>query len=358
MKEIMDGNIVVRQHVKFSEYADGFFDWEGTYVKRARTRQRKTSRKLGLTNMGHTHADKMNAFLKNHLIPYFGDKRLSRFTSEDIEQWIDYMLETPRRELPAYKDSEDERRLSPRTINHMLICLRHVFGQAKREGLVVKNPCTEVGFTIEDSSERGVLTPEETLKLIESPGNWPNPRDYLIAKVSALTGMRQMEVVALRRRHILKDTKVEESWEMGYGLKEPKSRAGKRPLPIARSLREELLEFMKSSPFKREDDFVFYSADRSKPYTNNRGILDSFYDALEAIKISEAERKERNLVFHSLRHHANTYLRLAGIPDFLIQAYIGHSSTAMTDHYTHIRDEDFQPIIDAQEPLLANRKAG
>lgn len=47
-----------------------------------------------------------------------------------------------------------------------------------------------------------------------------------------------------------------------------------------------------------------------------------------------------------------------GIPDFLIQAYIGHSSTAMTDHYTHIRDEDFQPIIDAQERLLANRKAG
>jgi integrase len=363
MKEIMDSNVVVRENVKFSEYADGFFDWEGTYVKRARTRQRKSSRKLGLTNMGHTHADKMNAFLKNHLIPYFGDKRLSNFTSEDIEQWIDYMLETPRCELPACKKpdkkpSKDERPLSPRSINHMLICLRHVFGQAKRDGLVASNPCTDVGFTIEDSAERGVLTPEETLKLIESPANWPNSRDYLIAKVSALTGMRQMEVVALRRRHIIKDTKVEESWEMKYGLKEPKSRAGKRPLPIAPSLRSELLEFMKESPFKREDDFVFYSADRSKPYTNNRGILDSFYDALEAIEISETEREERHLVFHSLRHYANTYMRLAGIPDFLIQAYIGHSSTAMTDHYTHIRDEDFQPIIDAQERLLANRKAG
>ncbi len=367
MKEIMDGNVVVRENVKFSEYADGFFDWEGTYVKRARTGQRKSSRKLGLTNMGHTHADKMNAFLKNHLIPYFGDKRLSSFTSEDIEQWIDYMLETPRCDLPAYKDKgakysgddrpKDERPLSPRSINHMLICLRHVFGQAKREGLVASNPCLEVGFTIEDGPERGVLTPDETLKLIEGPENWPNPRDYLIAKVSALTGMRQMEVVALRRRHIIKDTKVEESWEMGYGLKEPKSRAGKRPLPIAPLLREELLEFMKSSPFKREDDFIFYSGDRSKPYTNNRGILDSFYDALEAIEISEAERKKRRLVFHSLRHYANTYMRLAGIPDFLIQAYIGHSSTAMTDHYTHIRDEDFQPIIDAQERLLANRKA-
>ena len=145
---------------------------------------------------------------------------------------------------------------------------------------------------------------------------------------------------------------------MGYGLKEPKSRVGKRPLPIAPSLREELLEFMTSSPFKKDDDFVFFSADRTKPYTNNRGILDSFYKALKAIDISEDERKERNLVFHSLRHYANTYMRLAGIPDFLIQAYIGHSSTAMTDLYTHIRDEDFQPIIDAQERLLANRKAG
>lgn len=145
---------------------------------------------------------------------------------------------------------------------------------------------------------------------------------------------------------------------MGYGLKEPKSRAGKRQLPIAPSLREELLEFMKRSPFKKDDDFVFYSADRSKPYTTNRGILDSFYDALKAIEISEDERKDGNLVFHSLRHYANTYMRLAGLPDYLIQAYIGHSSTAMTDHYTEIRDEGFQPIIDAQERLLANRRAG
>ena len=131
-----------------------------------------------------------------------------------------------------------------------------------------------------------------------------------------------------------------------------------RKLPIAPSLREEILEFMKNSPYKRDDDFVFYTADRNKPYTNNKAILDSFYDALKAIGIPEVERKKRNLVFHSLRHYANTYLRFAGIPDFLIQAYIGHSSTAMTDHYTHISDEDFQPIIDAQERLLANREAG
>ncbi|MFW5843049.1 MAG: tyrosine-type recombinase/integrase [Spirochaetota bacterium] len=103
-----------------------------------------------------------------------------------------------------------------------------------------------------------------------------------------------------------------------------------------------------SSPFKKDDDFVFYSADGSKPYTNNRGILDSFYDALKAIEISENERKERNLVFHSLRHSASTSMRFGGMPDFLIQAYIGHSSTAMTDPYPHIRDEDSLPIIGAQ----------
>jgi integrase len=351
MKEIMDGKVVVRQNVKFSEYADGFFDWDGTYVKRARTRQRRTSRKLGLTNMGHTHADKMNAFLKNHLIPHFGDKRLSSFTSEDIEQWIDHMLETPRKE-------KDDRPLSPRSINHMLVCLRHVFGQAKRDGLVAINPCADVGFAIENSKQRGILTEEETRKLIDSPWAWPNTRDYLIAKISALTGMRQMEVVALKRKHILGKSAVEHSWEMGYGLKEPKSRAGLRTLPIAPSLREEILESMKSSPYKHDGDFVFYSADRDKPYTNNKGILDSFYEALTAIGISEVERTKRNLVFHSLRHYANTYLRFAGVPDFLIQAYIGHSSTAMTDHYTHVSDEDFQPIIDAQERLLAKREAG
>ena len=106
----------------------------------------------------------------------------------------------------------------------MLICLRHVFGQAKQEELIATNPCANVGFAIENSKQRGILTEEETRLLIDSAEVWPNTRDYLIAKISALTGMRQMEVVALKRKHILGKSAVLTILENGLrieGAKEP-----------------------------------------------------------------------------------------------------------------------------------------
>ncbi len=82
-----------------------------------------------------------------------------------------------------------------------------------------------------------------------------------------------------------------------------------------------------------------YSAERNKPYTKNRGILNSFHDALEAIEISEAERKVRNLVFHSLRHYANTYLSVERFSvvegrfvSLLVRVFIGRPLCPVWSH--------------------------
>ena len=70
---------------------------------------------------------------------------------------------------------------------------------------------------------------------------------------------------------------------------------------------------------------------------------------LNMIGISEAERTKRNIVLHSLRHSFNTRMRNRGIPDFLIQAYMGHSSPVMTDNYTDVTMASFDDVVKVQE---------
>jgi integrase len=72
---------------------------------------------------------------------------------------------------------------------------------------------------------------------------------------------------------------------------------------------------------------------------------------MNAIGISEPERKKRNIVFHSLRHSFNTIMRNQGIPDFIIQAYMGHSSPVMTDNYTDVVMTSFDDVVKFQERM-------
>ena len=67
------------------------------------------------------------------------------------------------------------------------------------------------------------------------------------------------------------------------------------------------------------------------------------------IGITEHERVERNLIFHSWRHFFNTYLRSRGVPDAKIQAITGHRTQELTEHYTKFGLEHYKDVYDAQD---------
>lgn len=71
---------------------------------------------------------------------------------------------------------------------------------------------------------------------------------------------------------------------------------------------------------------------------------DGFFEALRRIGVSEEERRERNIDFYSLRHFCATYL--ANMTDMRnVQAILGHTTPAMTQHYAdHMTDEHFNSI--------------
>ena len=83
-------------------------------------------------------------------------------------------------------------------------------------------------------------------------------------------------------------------------------------------LSDELRKWMKESLFQDPEDFVFYTPIRELPYFDNSSVNRALYDRMKAIGISDDERTDRNIVFHSPRHSFNTRLRNKGILDFLI----------------------------------------
>lgn len=194
------------------------------------------------------------------------------------------------------------------------------------------------------------MTDEEGTKLFADPSAWKDPRHYWICRLSYELGMRFGEVVAMKRKYVENGwINVVHSWGVKEGLKEPRTKKSKRRLKVSKQLTAELKKWMKESPFQGPEDFVFYTPIRELPYFDNSSVNRALYDRMKAIGITEKERNKGNIVFHSLRHSFNTRLRNQGVPDFLIQAYVGHSSPVMTDNYTDVMMASFDDVVKIQD---------
>jgi integrase len=90
----------------------------------------------------------------------------------------------------------------------------------------------------------------------------------------------------------------------------------------------------------RLDNLIFTGDSQDKPYANEQ-IEKDFKKALRSIGITEEERKERGIVFHSWRHYCAK--NLAEVTNRAIgMAILGHKTSRMFDHYaSHVDQETF-----------------
>ena len=77
---------------------------------------------------------------------------------------------------------------------------------------------------------------------------------------------------------------------------------------------------------------------------------DGFYEAMAEIGISEEQRKERNIVFHSLRHFCATILSQRTDMK-TVQAILGHRSEKMSIHYS---DHDTEEKLSNIKNIMQN----
>jgi integrase len=184
------------------------------------------------------------------------------------------------------------------------------------------------------------------------------PTPYkVMAKLSAATGMRQGEIIALRWGAVDLEKRVisvRESYVQGLGFQEPKSADSNREVILTPKVVEMLKTWKKESGhLPLAEALVFVGAGRDGQVVDTT-LRRALYDAMTEAKISRLWKhghKQRD--FHSFRH---TFVSLAigqGIGLEWIAEQLGHSSIAITERvYKHFLTEARQAQATALDAAL------
>jgi integrase len=154
--------------------------------------------------------------LNVHLIPAFGERRLSDISREAIQAFLTAKL----------RDG-----LSWETVHHFRCALSKVLGTAEEWGYIADNPARKTRLPRRDyKPERSILTPEQIRRLISA---LPEPTMSAVMLL-VLTGLRIGELLALRWKNVDLDARVLKVTETVYEghFDSPKTRRSVRSIPI------------------------------------------------------------------------------------------------------------------------------
>ena len=315
--------------IKLSEFLISFWDYETSdFIKRYLAKGKQMSRK---------HTDNMKSLAKNYWLPYFGeDKLIQDLDEEELEDFFFYLF--------------SERGLKGGTVNKAINCgsraLRYLFEKHK----ISTNPMAGIERYGTDELKRGIPTESEVKALLNL--DWNNPVGKLAFELAAYCGLRAGEISGLRVCDIDLDAEiihVRHSWSEMDGLKSTKN-TDERDVPIDRFIALRLLNRARENPLYGDTSYVFFSNVKPEQPFWPSYYQDGFYEAMAEIGISEEQRKERNIVFHSLRHFCATILSQRTDMK-TVQAILGHRSEKMSIHYS---DHDTEEKLSNIKNIMQN----
>lgn len=242
-------------------------------------------------------------------------------------------------------------------VNQIHDNLTLVFEQAKKEGILVFNPCDQANPPKMDTKAKRALTPAQAHKFIESLD--PEP-DRECAYLLAITmGLRRGEICGLSWGDIDFDRKVADirhSYDARGNLKATKTKAGTRVLPLSEKT-VEVLKAHKEAQFKRyartnqwrkpEEGYI-EQTDDSPVITDNCGTR------ILPTSLSRWWTEDRpkygldGWCLHEFRHTYLTLLAISGVHPKVMQELAGHYSSQISmDIYTHVNMDSKREAVAA-----------
>ncbi len=170
------------------------------------------------------------------------------------------------------------------------------------------------------------LTEEEVKRLLDTAKD--NPRDFAILSLLVYSGLRVSELCNLR----LEDIDFAERIVYVRSGKGDKDRI----VVISQAAVNALEEYLST----RTDDMEYLFASRKSPQITRVQVFRIVrkYARLAGIK--------KNVTPHVLRHTLATTMLRRGVDIRYIQQFLGHSSVATTQIYTHVDDEMLKSVYD------------
>jgi len=183
-----------------------------------------------------------------------------------------------------------------------------------------------------------IASPEEAARLLDAL----QERDRALWATALYGGLRRGELQALRWGDVDLANgviRVERAWDVREGEVEPKSRAGRRTVPIAAALRDYLVEH--------------------KQRADGRGLVFARRDgkAFDATTVVERAKKAWRrarltpITMHEARHTFASLMIAAGVNAKALATYMGHASVTITyDRYGHLmpgNESEAAALLDA-----------
>lgn len=262
---------------------------------------------------------KCDGILNNHILPYFETFNLKAIKKVEIIEFFNSI------ESNSLK-------------NQIKTILNIIFNYAIELEKITKNPLTDIKSFKKVEKKRDILTEIEITKLFDKntlSSVWnDNFLMYAIARLSSLTGMRIGELQSLRVEDIKSDRiEIHRNYDSkNHIFITTKTESSNRDFPLVGEAKN-LCNLLTQNKLGG----LIFSLDGVSPISLTT-IHKHLKRALERIGISEKEKKERNIVFHSFRHYFCTLLATKGLTPLQIQRLSGHADIDTLQGYTNHND--------------------
>jgi integrase len=272
--------------------------------------------------------------LITYALEYFApEERLGDLDAQRLRGFVDWLCR---------QHGDDGRRLCDRSVHNAVLPLRACLRHAAAVGLVVGDvgaaivlPRRRRGRAYEHDERRFLSRQQLARLLAEIPPQW-RPLFELLAS----TGLRISEAIGLRVMDAELDTDapcvhVRRAIVNGQ-LTAPKSRHGRRSIPISVELADRLRELLAG---RGETELLFRGAQGAALRAGNLRYR---------VLVPAAHRAGVPWArFHTLRHTCAAMLIDAGASPLRLQRWMGHHSAAFTlDTYGHLLGDDLGPHLD------------
>ena len=244
------------------------------------------------------------------------------------------------REVHLQKILNEQAGMSHSHVTKIRLVLREMFGKARRTRLITFDPAEDLQLPAATKGQHRSVTEEERAHILQLARTHPSG---LWVLTILYAGLRPGETAALLWSDIDFDRNeihVAKAVESGSEtVKEPKTNAGIRDVPIHMELRKRLLEV------RGEPDRPVFVTRAGNPHNQKslRRLWTSFVRDLDIHMGAKVYRNQivesvlaDDLVPYCLRHTFCTDLQRAGVPINVAKELMGHSDISVTANiYTH-----------------------